>query len=70
MNVAKETVVPIKPPKPDTCSCPVCKGYGHHCDGYFIMGSNEIVSRPATPCVLCKGRGKVRVQYSPLEDGE
>lgn len=54
-------------PKPGW-PCPQCHGLGHACDGGISITQTETKIWPATPCYLCKGKGRVRVL--PLEDDE
>jgi RecJ-like exonuclease len=64
----EEIVVKLDPRPPRGWLCPACGGLGHAADGMLSVGQYELRYRPATPCSLCRGKGRVAV--SPLPDEE
>lgn len=63
----KEVVIRLPAPaEPKGHLCPACGGQGTMSDGMASFGPTEIRIRPATPCRLCEGKGRVLV--SPLDD--
>jgi DnaJ-class molecular chaperone len=60
-----ELVFKLKPLEGSTC--PSCHGLGTYADGMLCVGGDEIRYRPATPCGVCNGKGRVNIKITPLE---
>jgi hypothetical protein len=64
--------VPLTPAAPETWPCPCCRGLGEVPGGaveFRTASGGMLVAtsyRPAAPCRLCRGKGRVLV--SPLPD--
>jgi hypothetical protein len=47
-----------------TWPCPQCHGLGYYTDGMLEIGP-QAIRRPSNICVVCKGKGRVRVTPIP-----
>lgn len=63
--MVEEIVIKVKPPV--GWPCPNCHGLGHMCDGWISAGETEVRIKPGTPCFVCRGNGRVRVE--PIIEG-
>jgi len=63
-----EVVIHHNPLARRSWACPNCLGTGNLGDGMASYSTTETRIRPATPCPLCRGKGRVKVV--PFADDE
>jgi hypothetical protein len=62
-----EREVVVKRPEPERLpagvhTCPRCCGWRYETNGGLFVSATEVRWTPPSPCLLCHGSGKVRIE--------